>query len=237
MEIDAVRERYERRKREVAGDRYNPLKPENWQSMHERHRVMLQLFSRFGFENFQNTTLLEVGCGAGDNLLEFLRLGFQPENLKGIELLEDRVAKANKVLPQGLVRLGDAVGNADIMDGSQDIVYQSVVFSSLLDDGFQQALANKMWNWVRPGGAVLWYDFVYNNPSNPDVRGVSMKRVQTLFPEGKFTVRRVTLAPPISRRVCRIHPSFYTLFNFFPFLRTHIFCWIQKTSIDSLQTL
>ena len=83
------------------------------------------------------------------------------------------------------------------------------------------------------GGGVLWYDFIYNNPSNPDVRGVPVKLVRELFPAGKMIVRRVTLAPPISRRVTRIHPSFYTIFNFFPFLRTHVLCWIQKPPINS----
>jgi SAM-dependent methyltransferase len=227
MEIDAVRARYERRKTAVEGTRYSPLKPENWQSNHERQRVMLQLFASLGVENFKNTKLVEVGCGTGANLLEFLYLGFQPENLIGFELLDDRVVQANKVLPQGIVQLGDAV-DAGIMEGSQDIVYQSVVFSSLLDDSFQQTLANKMWGWIKPGGGVLWYDFIYNNPANPDVRGVPVKRVRELFPAGNMVVRRVTLAPPISRRVCRIHSFAYHIFNAFPWLRTHVLCWIGK---------
>jgi SAM-dependent methyltransferase len=171
--------------------------------------------------------LVEVGCGTGGNLLEFLRLGFQPENLTGIELLEDRVAKANKVLPAGIVHAGDAA-DADIPLASQDVVFQSVVFSSLLDDAFQQELANKMWSWVKSGGGILWYDFTYNNPKNPDVRGVPVKRVHELFPTGEMTCFRVTLAPPIARRVCRIHPGLYSVFNAFPLLRTHVLCWIQK---------
>jgi hypothetical protein len=154
-------------------------------------------------------------------------MGFQPENMVGIELLEDRAAIANKVLPHGIVRAGEA-SEADLPPTSQDIVFQSTVFSSLLDDGFQKKLADRMWSWVKPGGGVLWYDFIYNNPKNPDVRGVPLRRVRELFPQGKLTVRRVTLAPPIARRVCRIHPCLYTFFNLFPFLRTHILCWIQK---------
>jgi len=85
-----------------------------------------------------------------------------------------------------------------------------------------------MWQWVRPGGGVLWYDFTFNNPSNPDVRGVQLKRVRELFPQGRISVRRVTLAPPISRRVVRIHPTMYAVFNALPLLRTHILCFIQK---------
>jgi len=228
LETDEVRARYERRKSAVEPDRYSPLNPAVWQSIHERQRVMLQFFAGRGTTNFADTKLVEVGCGAGGNLLEFLRLGFQPENLTGIELLKDRVAQANKVLPAGMVHGGDA-NSTNIPPASQDIVFQSVVFSSLLDNAFQAELAARMWEWGKPGGGVLWYDFIYNNPSNPDVRGVPVKRIRELFPNGKLTVHRVTLAPPIARRVCSINPALYSLFNIFPFLRTHLLCWIQKT--------
>jgi len=228
-ECEAVRERYERRKNCVEGDRYSLLRPEVWQGVQERQRVMLRLFARnLGWQNLANLKLTEVGCGNGGNLLEFLRLGFPPQNLCGIELLPERAAAAHRCLPvELLVHAGDA-NSVDIGAESQDVVFQSVVFSSVLDNGFQHDLANRMWKWVKPCGGVLWYDFVYNNPSNPDVRGVPVKRVRQLFPTGKMIVRRVTLAPPISRRVTRVHPFLYNVFNFFPFLRTHVLCWIQK---------
>ncbi len=136
VEADAVRERYERRKTTIDSSRYSSLNGEVWQGMHERQRVMLKLFAQLGMANFESTKLVDVGCGVGGNLLEFLRLGFQPENLMGIELLEDRVAKANKVLPAGIVHAGDAT-LADPL-GSQDIVFQSVVFSSLWTTRFNR---------------------------------------------------------------------------------------------------
>jgi len=153
LETDEVKARYERRKSSIESDRYSFLNPSVWQSVHERQRVMLQLLARLGFTNFADTKLVEVGCGAGGNLLEFLRLGFQPENLTGIELLEERIAQANKVLPAGVIHGGDA-NSINITPASQDIVFQSVVFSSLLDDAFQEALAARMWEWVKPGGGV-----------------------------------------------------------------------------------
>jgi len=155
-------------------------------------------------------------------------MGFMPEHLIGLELLPDRVARARHVLPISVeVHAGDALA-APIGPASQDIVYQSVVFSSLLDPAFQQRMADAMWTWARPGGGVLWYDFVYDNPSNRDVRGIPLQRVRQLFPHGRITARRVTLAPPLARRVCRIHPSLYTTLNVVPLLRTHLLCWIQK---------
>jgi SAM-dependent methyltransferase len=205
------------------------LRPEVWHGVQERQRVMLQMFVQYlGRRDLAELKLTEVGCGSGTNLIDFLRFGFAPQNLCGIELLPERVAAARKILPATVaVHEGDA-NSIHIALASQDVVFQSVVFSSLLDNEFQQDLARRMWSWVKPGGGVLWYDFIYNNPSNPDVRGMPVKRVRALFPEGTVIVRHVTLAPPISRRVCRIHANAYYLFNALPLLRTHVLCWISK---------
>jgi SAM-dependent methyltransferase len=227
-ELQAVVERYERR----AGlaDRYSPLRPDVSQTLQERQRAMLQLFNELGWSDLATIRLLEVGCGSGGNLLELLRLGFAPERLAGIDLLGERVRQARQALPAAVrVDAGDATVAA-VADGSVDAVYVSTVFSSLLDDGTQQGLADAMWRWLKPGGGVLWYDFIYNNPHNADVRGVPPARVRELFAQGTMRMRRVTLAPPIARAVCRLHPAAYTLFNAMPMLRSHVLAWIGKPS-------
>jgi SAM-dependent methyltransferase len=172
--------------------------------------------------------LLEVGCGPGGNLLEFLRLGFAPEGLVGCELLDEIARLARSRLPSAVqIITGDAAA-LDLEPGSFDVVFQSTVFTSILDDRFQSRLADRMWSFVKPGGGLLWSDFVYDNPRNRDVRGVPVRRVRELFPDGKMLVWRTTLAPPVSRVVARLHPSLYTLFNITPLLRTHALCWIRK---------
>ena len=227
-EADAVRERYARRPDAAHDARYRMLNPAVWRSVHERQRALLGLFARAGIADLSKLSLLEVGCGGGGNLLELLRMGFAPEHLCGIELLPERCAQARHVLPAALALIeGDAV-QAAVEPASLDIVYASTVFSSLLDEAFQQRLADAMWRWLRPGGAVLWYDFTVDNPRNADVRGVPIRRVRALFPEGRIDARRVTLAPPIARAVCRIHPALYTACNTLPLLRTHLLCWIAK---------
>lgn len=229
-EPDEVVARYARRN---VGSRYSFFRPEVWQTMQERQRVMLRLFKReLKWQDVSELNLTEVGCGNGGNLLDFLRFGFAPENLRGIELLPERFVFARKILPTALHLYEGDASSADITDSSQDVVFQSVVFSSLLDDAFQKKLANRMWQWVKPGGGVLWYDFVYNNPSNPDVRGVPIRRVRELFPEGDLISRRVTLAPPISRIVCRVNPHMYHMFNAIPWARTHVLCWIGKPKVN-----
>ncbi|MCW5656393.1 MAG: class I SAM-dependent methyltransferase [Burkholderiaceae bacterium] len=224
-EPEAVAERYARR---ANGNRYSFLNPDVWQTQQERQRAMLRLFRQLRWTDLASRRVLEVGCGSGGNLLELLRFGFAPRNLAGIELLPDRFAHAMQTLPSGVVLMqGDAL-QVKLPDASEDIVMQSTVFSSLLDAPFQWKLAQAMWRWVRPGGGVLWYDFTYNNPRNPDVRAVPVARIRDLFPGGRLRYQRVTLAPPIARRVCALHPSLYPVFNALPLLRTHVLAWIEK---------
>ncbi len=224
-ESKAVAERYARRS---VGDRYSILNADVWQTLQERQRAMLHLFRCHGLVDLAALRLLEVGCGSGGNLLELLRLGFAPEHLSGVELLPERFAQARRALPSGVaLHEGDAL-QLVLPAGSQDIVFVSTVFSSLLDDAFQQRLADTMWRWVKPGGGVLWYDFTVDNPRNRDVRGVPPARMRALFPQARPHWRRVTLAPPIARAVTRVHPALYTLFNTLPLLRTHVLGWLAK---------
>ena len=224
-ETRAVAERYARR---TAPGRYSMLQPDVWQTVQERQRAMLRLFIQQGLTDLPALRVLEVGCGTGGNLLELLRLGFAPEHLSGAELLPDRLAQARAVLPAAVgLHAGDA-SQLPIAAGSQHIVLQSTVFSSLLDDAFQQQLAAAMWRWVAPGGGVLWYDFTVNNPRNRDVRGVPLARLRQLFPQAAITHRRLTLAPPLARPLCRLHPALYPVANALPLLRTHVLAWLGK---------
>ncbi len=115
-----------------------------------------------------------------------------------------------------------------MLENTYDVVFQSTVFSLILDDGLKLKLSNKMWKLVKPEGGILWYDFIYNNPQNKDVKGAPVKMLKSFFPSNQIKVWKVTLAPPVARLVIRINPNFYNLLNLFPFMRTHVLCWIRK---------
>jgi SAM-dependent methyltransferase len=226
-EVEAIRERY-RRRANTSNQRYSVFCPDVQERVQERQRVMLRMLLEAGIGSLTHLDIFEVGCGTGNNLLELLMLGAAPERVVGNELLTERIAEARTRLP-GSVRLIE--GNAlqlPFEEASFDLVLQFTVFSSLLDNAFQQQLADVMWRWVKPGGGVLWYDFTIDNPRNADVRGVPLARVRKLFPHGQFITRRVTLAPPLARLLCRVHPALYTCANTLPLLRTHLLCWIAK---------
>lgn len=228
-EAAAVARRYARRDTAADAARYSLFDTAALQAQQERVRVMLALWRAHGWHGLHGRDLLEVGCGSGGNLLDLLRIGAEPARLTGLELLPERIAAARAVLP-GAVHLieGDAL-HASIAAGSQDAVLVFTVFSSLLDDAAQERLAETLWQWVRPGGGVLWHDFCVDNPRNADVRGVPLARLHRLFPQARVHGRRVTLAPPVARGAARLHAGLPGLLNALPLLRTHRLCWLEKT--------
>ncbi len=222
-EVSRIKHSYDRRT-----TTYDPCSAWVYQTRLELEQALIETLRRAKMLPLTQRSLLEIGCGSGNNLLQFLRLGIEPEQLVGCELLEQRAVEARRrVPPSTKVLCGDA---REVEFGQQtfDIVYQSLVFSSILDADFQRQLAQRLWSLVRPGGGVLWYDFTFDNPGNPDVAGVPVARVRQLFPQAQMEYRRVTLAPPISRAVTRWHPAMYRLFNSFPLLRTDVVCWLGK---------
>jgi SAM-dependent methyltransferase len=228
-EIDAIVQRYERREALGRNDRYSPLSPYTMMAEQEIDRAVARIFSRNGIaDKVSRCSLLEIGCGSGRNLLRFLRLGFCPNKLVGNDLLPQRLNAAQRVLPGSLRLIPGDASAINLGDELFDIVSLFTVFSSILDDTFQAQLANKAWSLVKPGGGLLWYDFAYNNPANHDVRGVPVRRIRELFPEGVARCHRVTLAPPLGRPLAGLHPAFYVLANATWLLRSHVLAWIAK---------
>ena len=221
----AVAARYARR---AANDRYDAARPEVQHMLRERERALQRLFARIGWRQLADKRVVEVGCGSGGNLQRLLEMGFTASHLSGIELLPERYAAARASLPPEVELFEGDASAIERPEASADAVLVATVFSSLLDPTFQQRLAATLWRWVKPGGGVIWYDFTVNNPRNPDVRGVPLSRIQALFPQGHLRHERVTLAPPLARAACRLHPSLYPVFNAVPLLRTHVLAWVGK---------
>lgn len=154
-EVEQVKARYARRADLGEADRYSMLDPAVWQSVQERQRALISLLRSNAQNPLTDLRVLEIGCGSGGNLLELLRMRFDPNKLVGNELLEDRASLARRNLPSAVdLHVGDATA-LTFEPGSFDVVYQSTVFSSLLDDSFQELLAQKMWEWVSSGGGAL----------------------------------------------------------------------------------
>jgi ubiquinone/menaquinone biosynthesis C-methylase UbiE len=169
-------------------------------SMHSLERNLLALLKRHEFTSLSEKKILDVGCGSGGFLRRFLDYRASPGNLYGIDLMAQRIEDARRLHPG----INWCVGSAHKLpyaDASFDLVMSFVMFSSILDESLRQKIVAEMWRVLKPGGLILFYDFMYAHPHNQAVAGISQHNAKQLFskPGVRYDFRRITLAPPISR--------------------------------------
>ena len=225
-ETERVRDAYARRPARDA--RYSWFQPAHLYLMQRRDRAVLDALRRHGLADLEGLRVLEIGCGDANWLRDLVRWGASPERLTGVDLLPDRLREAARRGPpgSGLARaLGDELPFAA---GTFDLVVQSTVFTSILDPAVRARVAAELLRVLRPAGHLVWYDFHVNNPRNPDVRAVGRAELRALFPGCEVDARRVTLAPPIARRVAGWSWLACRLLEAVPLLRTHSLAVISR---------
>lgn len=189
---------------------------------------MLRLLHQHGVQSLDEQSILEIGCGKGFWLREFIKWGAQPKNVTGIELLPGRVEEAKQLCPEGVhIENGSAI-DLPFRDEQFDVVLQSTVFSSVLDPEMKIRIAREMVRVMKKHGCIIWYDFHVNNPWNSDVRGVKKHEMYKLFPDCQFSLHRVTLAPPITRRLASYSLLGCHLLEKLKILNTHYLALITK---------
>lgn len=220
---------YARRKQTVPDGQYSRLNPAHLYMGQEIEREVLQLLQRFGCTALNGKRILEVGCGTGSWLRTFIQWGARPENLYGVDLLSERIEEAQHLLPPSVTLARTNAAHLDFPNEALDMVAQFCVFSSILSSNTKRQVAQEMVRVLRPGGHIVWYDFQFNNPKNPDVKGVNKGEVTRLFPNCRAHFRRVTVAPPLARLLVRVWPKLYPLAAAVKLLSTHYLALLQKT--------
>ena len=205
--------------------------PGNRAILQERQRAIRRLLSVHGFLPLADRRVLEAGCGSGKVLASLLELGARPENLYGVDLLPERIAEAKQCYPYFQFQCANAE-QLEFPDASFDLVLLFTVFSSILDGQMAGNVTHEVSRVLRLGGAVLWYDFRYNNPRNPNVRGITKRQIETLFPVFHMRLRTITLLPPLARRLGRLTPMLYPVLAAIPPLRTHYLGLLVKLTAD-----
>jgi len=229
MEEFRIKEAYARRKALVPPGRYSWFNRGNIVMQQELERCLLSFLDRFGCAPLHNRLILDVGCGAGYWLRNLIRWGAEPENMYGIDLLDERIADARRLLPKSVTLINGNATKLEFPDATFDLVTQFTVFSSILDVTVKQKIAGEMLRVLKPSGRIIWYDFYLNNPWNPDVRGVRKREIFHLFPSCRSHFQRLTLAAPAARALGRVSPALCQMLSSIKLFSTHYLAFLAKS--------
>ncbi len=229
-EAERIRAEYQRRDREIGREFYSLTKDANLFTRQGQQRGLLDQLRRGHLLPLDDKRILEVGCGRGQWFGVFRDFGARYDQLAGIDLDAERVEEARAIYPTADLRVGDAT-QLPWPDASFDIVFQSTVFTSILDDAIQAAVAREMLRVLRQDGSILWYDFRYPSPNNPHVRPVGARRIRELFTGCEVAVTPVTLATPLARRIVPRSWMAATILERLRPLNTHYYALVRRQSL------
>lgn len=226
-ELDRIRAVYTARQAERTAARYRQDAPAEAHALNRRREAFRALLERWVPEGLQGRRVLDVGCGRGDRLAEWRDWGAAPERLVGVDLMPELIEEARRSHPASgwLVASGDGL---PFGEGTFAVVTQSMAVSSILSQDMRAAVAAEMWRVLKPGGVLLWYDFHYPNPWNPNVLPVRSRELSALFPVPPSEIFTLTLIPPLARRIAPRAPRLARGLERLPWLRSHHAALFEK---------
>jgi len=224
-ETDRIIQRYHRREKHKVSYSYDKNQIFEYYRNYEREAEFSKLITLKYGNDLSSLKVLEIGAGYGVNLDFFTKIGILPRNIWANELLSNRVEKLKNIYPSINILPGDALEIK--FENKFDIVLQSMLFSSVLDDNYRKLLAIKIMKFIKLNGMILWYDLSYDNPWNKDVKCIKKTEIRKLFPNMKQQFKRTTLLPPLARVVGHYYNTLNTLC---PILRTHLVACITIRS-------
>ncbi len=216
--LEAVYRDYAERR--LGSTKWSPRNRGNQAIVAERDRALNGLLTEAGWLPLNGRRVLDIGCGAGGVLAGFQRWGARPEDLHGVDLLEERVRQAQAHFPGLSIQQANAE-RLPFPEAAFDLVALFTVFSSILSADMKRNVASEVRRVLRPGGGILWYDFRVNNPFNRRVRGISRREIRSCFSGFEPRLRPVTLVPQLARRLGPLTGWLYPVLAGIPVLRTH----------------
>jgi ubiquinone/menaquinone biosynthesis C-methylase UbiE len=223
-EVRRIQGVYKRRCAE--GKVYSPTEPWLLYIVQDRVRRWAQIYrKKFGGRIPSGARLLDVGCGDGSDLFLQAHLGFEPQNIYGVDINEVSLPTAKK--------RGFHVCFADgallpFPDNHFDIITANLVMFSIFDFDMLRRFADECVRVCKPGGLTIVYELSIQPPYNKDVMIITRRKMKRIFKGQRIRFVSLTLNPLIARLVVPLSTTLAEIIENVPFMKTHYFAIIEK---------
>ncbi|MGO4678050.1 class I SAM-dependent methyltransferase [Bosea sp. 2YAB26] len=219
-------------------DRGNPEKekrPGRLRMVRDRDVALYRLLDRETTPPLKRYRVLDLGCGTGDLIHQLQRYGFPNDRLFGVDLLPESLATAKRKCPDVSFTEANAE-HVPFPDQRFDFILVFTVFSSILSPGMASNVAREITRVLTPDGVIIWYDLRYPNPWNRNVRAMTRRRIQDLFPDFEIELTSKTLLPPIAYRLGTLTDPLYPTLALVPAFRSHYFGMLRSASSGVIES-
>jgi SAM-dependent methyltransferase len=160
QEVAAIRETYAGFQRDQLTKKvWAPFEPDEAAVRAQQLLTFAQLLRGAGRVDLEGLRILDLGCGTGRHLRQFLDMGAAPAYVAGVDLDETSLRKARALSPN--IRFELTSGGALPFDTGFDLVTHHFVFSSIPSPAFRENLAAEMLRVTRAGGLIYWWDMIH----------------------------------------------------------------------------
>src|SRR4051812_4080859 len=90
-ESHRIKEAYARRDMAQIASRYSIFRKEQWLRIQELECSLIDVLQTVDHSNLSQERILEIGCGDGYWLRQFVQWGAKPAGLFGVDLVEERI--------------------------------------------------------------------------------------------------------------------------------------------------
>jgi SAM-dependent methyltransferase len=202
QEVAAIRETYAGFQRDQLTKKiWAPFNPDEAAVRAQQLLSFAQLLRGAGRIDLEGLRILDLGCGTGRHLRQFLDMGAAPADVVGADLDEISLHKARALSPN--IRFELTCGPALPFGTEFDLVTHHFVFSSIPSSAFREILAAEMLRVTRAGGLIYWWDMTHMAAA---AGGTAVPlNARDLFPALPITELRVSRwpAPAKTLRACR----------------------------------
>ena len=182
--------------------------------------------------NKKESRIIDIGCGSATQLINLVSLGFNQDNLFGIDINKVDIDFAQRNYPLLNLSWQDAT-NLNFKNNYFDLTYESTMFVQITNSNISQKIANEMIRITKKGGYLILFDWRYGKFNNANFLACNKRRIKELFKVDKSTklisIEKGMLIPPIGRFLSKNMSSMYFVFSrLFPFFIGQVAYVLQK---------